>query len=62
MQPSQQTRISVEFLDWINTELRKEIERQEEKERQEQGFVDRVKTYIVAGLTSAILLAMGLLN
>lgn len=62
MKPYQQHPITTDFLAWINTELRKEIERQEEKDRQEQGFVDRVKTYIVAGLTSAILLAMGLLN
>lgn len=62
MKPHRPHPITTDFLAWINTELRKEIERQEERERQEQGFVDRVKTYIVAGLTSAILLAMGLLN
>lgn len=62
MKPYQQSPITVDFLSWINSELKKEIERQEEKEREESGFVDRVKTYIVAGLTGMFLLAMGLLN
>lgn len=62
MKPHQHSPITVDFLSWINEELRKEIERQEEKERLEQGFVERMKTYIVAGLTSAILLAMGLFS
>lgn len=62
MKPYQQSPITVDFLSWINSELKKEIERQEEKEREESGFVERVKTYIVAGLTGMFLLAMGLLN
>lgn len=62
MHPTPPSPIGPDFLSWINAELRKEIERQEEKEREEAGFVDRLKTYIVAGLTSAGLIAMSLWN
>jgi len=52
------TELSIDFLSWVNAELRKRIETEEvqENEREERGFVNRVKAYLTgaAALTLAI--------
>ncbi len=63
METLQQNEIGIDFLTWINGELRKEINRQDTLDSEEQnGFVDRMKTYFVAGLSSASLIVMGILS
>ncbi len=63
MNNPQPHQVSIEFLSWINLELRKEIDRQEAREREERFRVlERMKTYLVAGLSSASLFVLGLLN
>lgn len=61
MKTPQPHQVGVEFLSWINAELRKEIDRQETQERREKnGFVERMKTYLVAGISSASMIVLSL--
>ena len=61
MHNPQPHQLSIEFLSWINSELRKEIDRQEALDQNAQsGLVERMKTYLVAGLSSASLFVLNL--
>jgi len=47
--PPQMPDMSVDFMSWLNTELRRHIEgpqEDEEKEGEKAGFVNRLKSYL----------------
>jgi len=47
--PPQLPDLSVDFMSWLNTELRRHIEgptESEEKEDEKSGFVNRLKAYL----------------
>ena len=44
--------LSTEFLSWINEQMREQANYVEELAEEETGFIDRVKTYIAAGMSA----------
>lgn len=63
MNNPQSQQISIDFLSWINDELRKEIDRQAALDDDDRnGFVERMKTYLFAGLSGVSAILIGMLN
>ena len=55
--------MGIEFLTWVNAELRKQAERRAAEAAAERfRFVEKVKTYVIAGLSSVSAVLIGLLS